>query len=189
VLSVRPKVAELMFQLYGRALHPELFTVHASQTIKRSNYEAKIEITNAGHVVTFSSQVGSGQAGSSQRHILAEVAASANHPLPKSRLLISHPVKGDHCERCECKGGVKYEMRCQLDPTKPDLFLLFQNELAKHSPREGILHRFDSSGRINLGAVSYINLELRSKRMVVQAFHTFPDDCAIVRTRSTFQLP
>jgi hypothetical protein len=28
VLSVRPKVAELSFQLFGRALHPEVFEVH-----------------------------------------------------------------------------------------------------------------------------------------------------------------
>ena len=45
VLSVRPKVAELVFQLYGRNLHPELFEVFASQSIKRGDYEATVKIT------------------------------------------------------------------------------------------------------------------------------------------------
>ena len=41
MLSVRPKVAELVFQLYGRALHPELFEVYSSRTVKRGDYERK----------------------------------------------------------------------------------------------------------------------------------------------------
>ena len=69
----RPKVAELLFQLYGRALHPELFEVHQTRTVERGGYEAKIQITNAGHLVTW-------------RYdglTLTEVAAASNHPLPQ----------------------------------------------------------------------------------------------------------
>jgi hypothetical protein len=172
-------VAELVFKLYGRALHPELFEIYASQTIKRGNYEAKIDITSAGHVVTW---FGEGS-------ILSEVAASAHHPLPKTRLLVSHALKGDRSERVECRGGVKYEMRFQMEPTEPEIFMMFQKELAETNPGAGMLHRFESSGRMALGAISYINWEVRNKKLMVQAFHTFPDDCAIVKTRSTFQLP
>ena len=53
VLTVRPKVAELVFQLYGRPLHPELFEVLCTRTVSRGDYEAKIDITSAGHVVTW----------------------------------------------------------------------------------------------------------------------------------------
>ena len=53
MLSVRPKVAELVFQLYGRSLHPELFEVYSTRTVKRGDYEATINITSAGHVVTW----------------------------------------------------------------------------------------------------------------------------------------
>ena len=52
-----------------------------------------------------------------------------------------------------------------------------------------MLHRFESSGRIALGAVSYIGLEARDRSFKVQAFHTFPDDFAIVKSRSVFRLP
>ena len=52
-----------------------------------------------------------------------------------------------------------------------------------------MFHKFDSSGRMALGALSYINVETRSRKLFIQAFHTFPDDYAIVKSQSLFQLP
>jgi hypothetical protein len=52
-----------------------------------------------------------------------------------------------------------------------------------------MLHKFDSNGRMALGAISYINIETRNKSLLVQAFHTFPDDCAIVKSQSLFEVP
>ena len=56
-------------------------------------------------------------------------------------------------------------------------------------PTEGLLHRFDSSGRMALGAISYVNIETRRRSMLIQAIHTFPDDYAIVKVESLFTLP
>ena len=58
VLTTRPKIAELVIQLYGRTLHPELFEVCRTKSIVRGNpdesgYQAEIQITNAGHIVTW----------------------------------------------------------------------------------------------------------------------------------------
>jgi hypothetical protein len=179
VLKVRPKVAELAFQLYGRPLHPELFQVFETCTIERGGYTAKIDITSAGHVVTWR------YAGLT----LTEVAGSAHQPLPKTRRLLSYGIKGQRTDRVECRGGVSYQMGFQLEPTDPEVFWTFQQELAADGKRRGMLHRFDSSGRIALGALSYINFEARSRSLLVQAFHTFPDDYAIVKSQSLFQLP
>jgi hypothetical protein len=178
VLTVRPKVAELVFQLYGRALHPELFEVCSSSTVQRENYEAKIDITGTGHVITWR------RAGLT----LTEVATSAHHPLPERRRLMNYRLKGRRSDRVECRGGVCYEMDFQLDPVDPELFWTLQEELTRDGEHQGLLQRFDSSGRIALGAVSYINVEARSRSLVVQAFHTFPDDYAVVKSRSVFQI-
>ena len=129
VLTVRPKVAELVFQLYGRALHPELFEVYHSRNVSRGNYEAKIDITSAGHVVTW-------------RYgglTLTEVAASAHHPLPQTRRLMSYSLKGQRSDRVECRGGVRYEMNFQLEPVDPEVFWTFQQELAEDGMRNGML--------------------------------------------------
>jgi len=179
VLSVRPKVAELTFQLYGRALHPELFEVYQSREIERGRYVAKIDITSAGHVINW-------------RYdglTLTEVAAAANHPLPKKRRLMTHPLRGQRDDRMQCRGGVEYQVDFELEPLDPEVFWSFQQDLVRNSERKGMLYTFDSSGRLALGALSYIHVETRQRSMLVQAFHTFPDDHAIVKTQSLYQLP
>ena len=87
MLTVRPKVAELVFRLYRRVLHPELFVIHKSCRVERADYEANVEITTTGHVVTL-------------RHAkttLTEVAAAANHPLPARRRSLSRKFKAWAC--------------------------------------------------------------------------------------------
>jgi hypothetical protein len=179
VLSVRPKVAELTFQLFGRPLHPELFATFESCTIERGGYLAKIDITSAGHVVTW--RYGG--------MTLTEVAAAAHHPLPKMRRLVRYNLKGQRSDRIECRGGVLYQMSFQLEVTDPEVFWTFQQELAQEGQRQGMLHQFNASGRMALGALSYINLEARNRSLLVQAFHTFPDDYAVVKSQSLFKLP
>ena len=179
MLTARPKVAELAFQLYGRSLHPELFQIHKTRTVERGGYVAKVDITSAGHVVTW-------------RYgglTLAEVAASAQHPLPQKRRLLSYKLRGERHDRVECRGGVTYQMSFQLEPVEPEVFWTFQQELAFDAQRRGMLHVFDASGRMALGALSYINVETRNRSMLIQAFHTFPDDCAIVKSQSLYELP
>ena len=179
MLTVRPKVAELIFQVYGRPLHPELFKIHCSRTIRRGAYEAKIDITSAGHVVKWR------YAGLT----LTEVAASAHQPLPQRRRLLSYRLKGQRDDSIECRGGVCYQFNFQLEPVEPEIFWTFQEELARDGRRNGMFHQFDSSGRMALGALSYINLESRNRKLLIQVFHTFPDDYAIVKSQSLFQLP
>ena len=176
---VRPKVAELVFQVYGRALHPELFEVHQSRVVERGGYQARIDITNAGHVVTW-------------RYdgiTLAEVAAAANHPLPQRRRLISHQLRGQRTDCVNCRGGVTYQVGFQLEPVDAEIFWTFQQELVNEGERKGMLHTFESSGRVAMGAISYINVEARNRCFLVQAFHTFPDDFAIVKSQSLYEIP
>lgn len=209
MLSVRPKIAELVLQMYGRALHPELFEVYGSKRIVRgrvapsepgspppadaSGYEAVVQVTSAGHVVTW-------------RHAgltLTEVAASSHQPLPQKRRLMSHPLEGEQTDKIECRGGVTYEVSFALDTVTPDAFRSFQQELdlmnlqggdpsgSSSEISSGLLHRFDASTRVGhgIGAVSYVNVQSRDRSLCVRAMHTFPDDCAIVKTQSTFRLP
>ena len=179
MLFARPKIAELVFQLYGRALHPELFEVYCSRSVTRGEYTATIDITSAGHVVTW------------RYHglTLTEVAAAANHPLPKRRRLMSYRLKGYRSDKLECRGGATYGVNFSLEPVEPTVFWTFQEELSFNGASKGMLHRFDSSGRMALGALSYINVESRNRSLLVQAFHTFPDDYAIVKSQSLFKIP
>lgn len=179
MLTVRPKVAELVFQLYGRPLHPELFQTYQSRTVKRGGYRATINITSAGHLVTWQYE----------GLTLTEVCTAAHHPLPQKRRLLSYPLRGQRNDRVECRGGVTYQVGFQLEPVEPEVFWTFQEELAFDARRQGMLQTFQASGRMALGALSYIHVETRNRSLLVQAFHTFPDDYAIVKSQSLFELP
>lgn len=179
VLSVRPKVAELVFQLYGRSLHPELFEIYKSQTIQRGGYWAKVDITSAGHVVTWRYE----------GMLLTEVATSASNPLPQKRRLLNSRLKGQRSDKVDCRGGISYRTTFELETVTPELFYALQLELSRDENRSGLWHTFESSGRVTLGGLSYIHTETRARSFTVQAFHTFPDDYAVVKTQSVFELP
>lgn len=179
MLSVRPKLAEMAFQLYGRTLHPELFDVHQSRQIERGPYTARLDITSAGHVVTWRKD----------GMTLTEVCASAESPLPQKRRLMSYRLRGERHDRMECRGGIVYQMNFQLELASREVFWNLQQELSRCGDHSGLVHEFNANGRMALGAISYLHVETRSRTLLVQAFHTFPDDLAIVKTQSTFELP
>jgi len=179
VLSLRPKVGELVFQLYGRVLHPELFDVCEQRTIDRGPYAVTLAITGAGHVVSWRRD----------GLTLTEVAASQSQPLPQKRRLLSHRIAGERTDRVECRGGVRYQTCFQLELAEHDLFWSFQEELLASSARRGLVHRFDSGSRLAPGALSWIEVETRPRALFVQAFHTFPDELAIVKSQSLFEVP
>lgn len=177
MLTTRPKVAELTFQLYGRPLHPELFQICRSRRIERGAYQAKLDITSAGHVITW-------RCGGVT---LTEVAATAENPLPKARRLLFHRLKGEHHDLHRGR-GVVYQMGFQLEIAEPEIFWGFQQDLMRDGQRSGLLYTFDGGGRLALGALSCLHLETRERSLLIQAFHTFPDDLAIVKTQSLFEL-
>lgn len=178
MLSARPKVAELVFQLYGRTLHPELFQIHSSRTIDRGGFMATVAITNAGHLVTW--RTGG--------LTLTEVATDTGQPLPQKRRLLSHRLSGERSDRMECRGGGSYQMCFQVERVAPEVFWSFQEELAAEGRKHGLLHHFSASGRLATGALSWIAIETRATGLSVQAFHTFPDDHAIVKSQSLFEV-
>lgn len=200
VLFARPKIAELVFQLYGRSLHPELFEVYRTKHIARGDteasagerrgYDATVQITGSGHVVTWRRG----------KLILSEVATSSHHPMPQKRRLLSERIDGEQTEAVDCRGGVRYEVTFALESVTPEAFAAYQQEIglaALHTGQgesgevgtSGLMHRFDSSGRVGIGAMSYVDVQARDRSLMIRAVHTFPDDCAIVRSQSVFRLP
>ncbi len=169
MLSVRPKVAELAYVLYGRPLHPELFEVHASRIVSRGDYQVKIDITNTGHVVTWQYE----------GLTWTEVSTAVNHPLPVRRRLMLHQLKAKHHDEFVGRGGVSYSIDIQLENVQPEIFWMFQHELSREGPGQGLFFQFNPSGRMPLGAISFIAHQARNKSLCIQAFHTFPDDCAL----------
>ncbi|MEK6238214.1 MAG: DUF2617 family protein, partial [Planctomycetales bacterium] len=132
-----------------------------------------------GHVVTW-------------RHrgaTLTEVATSAQNPLVQKRRLMSYKLRGNRTDDVQCKGGVRYQVSFQVEEAEPEVFWNFQHELLRDGKRRGMLHTFHSNNRIVSGALSFVNVETHPRSMLVQAFHTFPDEHAVVKSQSLYELP
>ena len=179
VLTIRPRVASLHLQVFARALHPELFQVFRSYCVERENYRAKIDITRDGHVVTFSSD----------SVTMSEVTCATSQPLPQKRRLF-HSLLGDRTEESlEAARGIRYRTEFEMECLSPEMFAMIQTQLSTRQKELDLLHVFDSSGRLAMGAISFIHVETRPKSLTVQALHTFPDDEAIVKVFTTYSLP
>lgn len=177
MLTVRPKISELAFRVFGRSLHPELFETYLSRTITRDQYQLKIDITSSGHVVTW------------KRHgkVFCEVASSSHQPLPTNCQLFENVV-GLPNQFQTHHDALEYVSNFQLNPATSQTFSVIQNELLKSVPCEGMLFQFHSSGRISMGAISYINIQSRLNSVHIRAFHTFPDAYMVMKSESVFRV-
>ncbi|MCA9194441.1 MAG: DUF2617 family protein [Planctomycetales bacterium] len=178
LFTARPKVAQLSFQLFRRALHPELFCAVKSHRVERENYRVQINITSDGHVVTWSTSKG----------ILTEIAASSHQLVPPSGQVFCHPVQCQKNASVDCGSGVLYEYETELERVPSELFWLIQKQLGDTAQTHELIHVFDASGRMAIGGLSFVHIETRIRSFHMQAIHTFPDDSALLKTSSTFKL-
>ncbi len=54
--------------------------------------------------------------------------------------------------------------------------------------RGRLFNRFRASNRMSPEPISQIHIESRVSDLSIQSFHTFPEECAIVRTQSLFEI-
>ena len=177
VSCVRPKISELMFLLYSRPLHPELFELYQVQQIHRDDYHASVAITETCHLVSWH------HAGL----CLTELVTTLNNPLPVKRRLFACRLRGEREEMIQCAPAVVYQTSLSVERLEPRIFTRVHDELETDAHRHGIFHNFRPHHRLALPPISHVAIEARAQSLLVQAFHTFPDDCAILKTQSLFE--
>ena len=177
VYSLRPRVSELVFQLYGRPLHPEFFDILAVRKIQREDYELTVRITRTGHVISWENRDVS----------LTEVTAAADQPLPEKRRLLSYRLRGEHCDSLVCAHGINYQMSFQVEVLPQEVFLHVHDEILADGGKRGLLHNFQPNHRLSLAPLGFVAAEGRAGCLILTTFHTFPDDHAIVKTQSLIE--
>lgn len=176
-IFLRPRVSELVFQLYGRPLHPELFEILAVRTVQRENYELTLRITRTGHVITWQNR---------DVH-LTEVAAAAEQTLPQRQRLLSYPLRGEHSGKVALAGGISYQTTFQVETLPPEIFLHVHDEILADGDKRGLLHNFQPNHRLALAPLGFISAEARSGCLFLSSFHTFPDEHSIVKSQTLIE--
>ncbi len=178
ITTVRPKVAQLKFQVLGRSVHPELFHNYKTKFIERDRYKARIDITTDGHVISWTAD----------NSTVTEIASSTHQMVPQGRRLFEAPLRDASRDSVLVREGIRYKYDFELERVPAEMFWMMQQQLGASSSNHELIQVFDSSGRIAIGGLSFVHVDTRIKSLHIQAIHTFPDDLALVKTESTFIL-
>ncbi len=177
VESGRVKVSDLVFQVYHRAIHPDWFAVKAHQRVARGHWEADVRIIDRGHAITWRS------GGTT----LTEILAGPETPLPETGLIWAAPIRRDRNAALHPLGA-EYQACIDVERSDPEVFRHLGDELTLDASPGDLFHRFTPRDRLAPAPLSRLHLEIRPGGLAIQAFHTFPDERAVVRTQCLLEI-
>ena len=176
-LIARPEVTSLTFQVFDRALHPELIDRLASRSFERNGARLTLHLTTAGHVIEWRWR----------SFTLVEILADQSNPLPEHRQLFAHRVGGERSELHTPCENVSYQTCFQSERLPAEVYYRLHDELRDEGERGGVLHLMQPNTRLGLAPVSYVDLQARPDSVLIHAYHTYPDEHAIVKTQSLIE--
>jgi hypothetical protein len=174
---LRPPVCDLVFQLYGRPLHPELFDILAVRKLRHEDYELTVRITRTGHVISWENR----------DVYLTEVTAEAGQSLPERRRLLHYRLRSEHTAVLPCAHGIRYQMSFQVEVLPPEIFLHIHDEILADGRKRGLLHNFPAPHRLAPAPLGFISAEARPGCLFLASFHTFPTEHTVVKTQSLIE--
>lgn len=177
ITDLRPQVGELVFHLYDRPLHPELFDTLASRTVSRDDYELTVRITRTGHAITWQTK----------KIHLTEVTAADDLELPASRACLNYRVRGEHCATVPLAPGLHYQTSFQVETLPTEIFLHVHDEILRDGAKRGLLHNFQPNHRLALAPLGYVTVEAWAGCLLLSSFHTFPGENTVVKTQSLIE--
>ena len=173
----RSRVADLTFQVFGRAIHPDWFAVRGHRRVAQDGWEADVRIIEGGHAVIFRS-------GPVR---LTEVLAGPETLLPEPGLLFHSPIRHERSTVLRPSGLMEYQTCFEVERVDPEVFAHLSDEMTLDASRGRLFHRFAPANRMAPAPISHLHIDAGVKGLSVHAFHTFPDERAIVRTQSLFE--
>ncbi len=175
----KQRVSSLRFLLYSRPLHPELFDIYHTQTIRRRYYEAQILVTGSGHSIGFYDR---------QKGVLTEIVSDRPERLPARNRLLSLALRGEKSRRVDLITGLRYLVNVQVERMSPRTFARSHADLTEQAHRTGIYISFPQWSVGDLSPFTYLDFETRTRQFHVFTYHAFPDERAIVKSQSIFEL-
>ncbi len=173
----RTQIGDLRFSVFARALHPEWFRTLRHCRIGGEAWEADVRIVDGGHTVSL-------KFGSSR---VTEVLCGARHELPENGLLFQGPVRHERSATLRPATGLSYQTCFEVERVDRTLFEHLTAEMELDAERDGLFARSESSTRIAPPALSHVRLQTVPRGLSLHAFHSFPDESAIVRIVTLFE--
>lgn len=175
---VRPDVSELNLAVLGRSVHPELFVIYERTTVVQDGFRAHVAICEAGHLLELRTA----------NQTLCEIVAPRGQSLPNRDRLFDKKLRGSRDESLWLPGGIGYQLSFQVERLEPEVYLQLHEEFSSDCRKATLGRMFDPPNRLAPAAVSYLQIDLFPRSLLVHAFHTFPENCAVVKTQTLIEL-
>lgn len=173
---LRPPLEAMQFQLYGRPLHPELFDVLAHRRVRQRAFTLDLWITTNGHVISWKSG----------RNHLTEVTVGGEE-LPAWGQLLKHRLQGERSALLESAPGLSYQVSFQVESLRAEQFQTVHRETLADAGKAALMHTYTTNHRWAVSPVSAIHAETFASSLSLTAFHTFPEECTVVKTQSLIE--
>ncbi len=107
---------------------------------------------------------------------------------PRGRLALSFAPSPRAIGDRSSGGGIEYQSCLEVEHVDLEIFRHLCEEIRLDGSPHRLFHSFPSSNRLAPAPISQVIVSSRVNDLSIQWFHTFPDECAIVRTQSLFEV-
>ena len=174
---VRPPAAGLAYRLYDRPLHPELVAPLAVRRAERDGAHLSIALTPAGHVLSW-------RRGDL---FLTELTATVLDDLPAAGRRLGWDVEAGERRGRLVLPGVTYRVGVSLEYLPPEVFAHVHEELTADAAKRGFVAHLKPHHRLGLAPLGFVTAEPVPHGLSVQAFHTFPDEWAVLKVQTLIE--
>ena len=173
----RPDVADMVLRTFQRTVHPELFDSSKQCTINFAGNKAKIRLGRTGHLIEFRAE----------DSVVTEVAVTKHEPMPSNLKLVERRLIGYRTHMIDL-AHVRYHCSYQLEHVPLDIYLQLHREFEMDARNATISLTLPGATPQSPDCISFMKCDILSEGLVVHAFHTFPENAAILRTQTLFEL-
>jgi hypothetical protein len=78
-------------------------------------------------------------------------------------------------------------MSAQAEVLSAEKFARVHTELLADGCKRGLLHLFYPGHRFALSPLGFVTADARPGCLVVNTFHTFPDECTVIKTQTLIE--
>ena len=172
----RPDVADMVLRVFERSVHPELFATVSETQVKVGNDVATLRLGRHGHLLEYRTK----------HSTFTEIATSKFAPLPSHLCLIDRRLIGYRTHSVEGK-GVRYHCSYQLESAPAEIYLTLHRELETDARTSTLAVALPGSSISSPDCLSLLQCDLLPAGFVVHAFHTFPDNGAVLIIQTLFE--
>lgn len=176
VQTNRPDVADMTLRTFERPLHPELFDAAKSCSVRAGQSRVVFHLSSGGHVIEFQAV----------DCCVTETALTRHVSLPEKLRVVDRRLIGYRTHMVDLP-GIRYHCSYQLESVPPDVYLQLHREFETDARTATLALQLPGATENSPECLSLLKCDVIPEGLVVHAYHTFPDDAAVLRIQTLFE--